>query len=118
MLENVKDLQGSTPDDELTREQLLERLEGAKLIVSSLQSRIDVSRIVHSATAVECAERGAKMQKYAVRLRAAARDLSRCGQYDHESKNEVILDVIHDLLVWADDLPVLPLAPENDDIPF
>jgi len=98
MLENVKDLHGSTPDDELTREQLLERLEGAKIIAQSYLKKIAELNATLDAYKHD-------LEKY-LEVNGRMRDeagwmalrLASAGDGTHKEKNENLLRVIADLL--------------------
>lgn len=118
MLENTKDLQGDTPEDELTREQLLERLSGARLIVQSLQRNMELNALdFDRELALTQRLRRDLVGERAFMGRLALR-LARAGSYDHKGKNEVLLDVIADLLAQSARVPETATDADHDDIPF
>lgn len=118
MFENVKDLHGDTPEDELTAEQLFERLQGAKLVTENQRAQIEALRL-------ELAEKDGEifhLHKSSARLSRAmidmAADLARAGSYDHKSKNEAILAVVYRLLARGNMVMWQPVPEDMDDITF
>lgn len=118
MLDNVKSLHGDTPEDELSPEQLYERLQGAKLVAANLQNQIDSAKIVHSAMVEESARRARTINSMREICLDIAQDLARCGGYDHKSKNEVILAVISRLFAVNSNYAPRSQPRDMDDIPF
>lgn len=118
MFGEMKDLHGAVALDELSQDQLLERLEGAKLVTENQRAQIEALRL-------ELAEKDGEifhLHKSAARQGRAmtdmAADLARAGSYDHKSKNEVILAVIYRLLARGNQVMWQPVAEDMDVIPF
>jgi len=118
MLDNYKDLHGNTPEDELTAEQLFERLQGAKLIVQSLQYNMEKNGLDHDKTLAELANLRASVQRQNSMLRDIALDLARCACQTHKGKNEIILAVIARLLAHGNQVYWQEAYPDDGEIPF
>lgn len=88
-------------DEELTGDELLERLEGAKEVVKSLNAQIETqgARIANQADLIRW--RNERIEYLQSVGRGLALDLARAGGYDHKGKNERILEVVTTLLEIA-----------------
>lgn len=118
MLDNWKDLHGDTPENELTREQLLERMEGAKLIVRNLTARIDSMKTVHSAVATECARRGEVIDTIRELSVSIAQELVNGCSDPYEDDRNAIIRVVSRLLAINSNYDQWRNRQDVDDIPF
>lgn len=118
MLDNFKDLHGDMPEDELTADQLLERLQGAKLVAESQQRAIKALTEETERLRQTIDVQTGGMQRQNAALRDMAQDLASAGSYGHKGKNEVILAVIYRLLARGNELVDAMPPVDMDDIPF
>lgn len=118
MLENVKDLHGDTPEDELSAAQLYERLQGAKLVTANLEAQISLLKDVAESLREQVLRDKREMDTVLRSCRDIARHLSLCGSDDHKGKNEAILRTVARLLTleWNYSEPIF--RPAKDEIPF
>lgn len=118
MLDNWKDLHGDTPEDELTAEQLFERLQGAKLIVESLNKKAEAARIVHSAVAAECVRRGETIDSIREIAVSIAQELVKGCSNPYEDDRNAIIRVVARLLAINSNYDNWQHRQDMDDIPF
>lgn len=118
MFDDPKSLHGDTPEDELTAAQLYERLQGAKLIVKSLQYNMEKNSDDYDRELALTGRLTQALRDERAFLGRLALRLARAGSYDHKGKNEVILEVIASLLAQSAREPETLIARDMDDIPF
>jgi len=118
MMENVKSLHGDTPEDELTPEQLYERLQGAKLVSANQAAQITLLKEIAESLREQVLREKREMDTVLTSCRDIARNLALHGSDDHKGKNEAILRTVARLLTLEWHYSDLTKIPDNDDIPF
>lgn len=118
MMDNVKSLHGDTPEDELSPEQLYERLQGAKLVSAGLRDRIAELERANEIARKQGAWMVEQFDQMQQDVTGIARDLAQAGGYAHKEKNEFILGAIYRLLNLANWTLNPPRMRDMDDIPF
>ena len=102
MFENEKDLHGNAAVADLSREQLIERLEGAALVVQSLETRHRLATVIIESYKQTVADRDAVIMNIEGFMQRTARKLAGSADGSHAHKNYVLLSVISDLLVMCE----------------